>query len=209
VTLPFYPFYWGDYSAKTFNLSQGQHGAYMLLMRHIYTGGGPITHEQRFSIAKATLPQEQENADFILAKFFTKQGNEWINSKALEVMEEWEDKHQRRVIAAQKPRKQCLSNGEAAPEQSLSNQNQNQNQLKKKILKEKGEGRPFVIEGTEQWAAWKQVKGSKLSARDTRIDERIVRGWYLPSEWPPGFPKEVIPKTEDDLEMPAFLRRVV
>jgi uncharacterized protein YdaU (DUF1376 family) len=40
--LSYYPFYWADYSSKTYNLTQGQHGAYMLLLRHIYSTGKSI-----------------------------------------------------------------------------------------------------------------------------------------------------------------------
>jgi len=117
MTLPFYPFYWGDYSAKTFNLTNTQHGIYLLLLRHIYTDGEPIaTVEQCYSIAKAT-PDQHRDVDFILLRFFTKEDGIWTNKKAENVKKEWEEKHQRRVIAAQKPRKQCSSNALAMPQQ--------------------------------------------------------------------------------------------
>lgn len=117
MTLPFYPFYWGDYSAKTFNLTNTQHGIYLLLLRHIYTDGEPLaTVEQCYSIAKAT-PDQNRDVDYILLKFFIFEDGVWTSKKAEKVKKEWEEKHQRRVIAAQKPRKQCLSNAEAMPQQ--------------------------------------------------------------------------------------------
>lgn len=117
MTLPFYPFYWGDYSAKTFDLTQGQHGAYMLLLRYVYTSGDPIPHGQRYSIAKALLPNERENTDYILEKFFTKKGEIWRSLRCEEVMKDADKKHQRRVIAGKKLKKQCLSNAKAKPKQ--------------------------------------------------------------------------------------------
>jgi uncharacterized protein YdaU (DUF1376 family) len=100
--LPFYPFYWGDYSAKTFNLTQGQHGAYMLFLRHCYTTGERIPHDERYSIAKATLSEEQSNADLVLSKFFSKKGGEWSNSKVDEVLNKQHERHQALVEAGKR-----------------------------------------------------------------------------------------------------------
>ena len=110
MTLPYYPFYWGDYSAKTFNLTQGQHGAYLLLMRHIYTEGTQIPVKHCYSIAKALLEQERENVDYVLEHYFIKKGEMWVNNRSIEVMKEWAERHQRRVIAGKNRKKQSLSN---------------------------------------------------------------------------------------------------
>ena len=117
MTLPYYPFYWGDYSAKTFNLTQGQHGAYLLLLRHVYTEGTPIPIEQCYTIAKALLPIERENVDYILANYFQKKAQGWVNHRAIQVMKEWQEKHQRRVIAGKKAKKQSSSNDPPMPKQ--------------------------------------------------------------------------------------------
>jgi uncharacterized protein YdaU (DUF1376 family) len=117
MTLPFYPFYWGDYSSKTFNLTNVQHGIYLLLLRNFYTDGEPLaTVEQCYSIAKA-LPEQHADVDFILHRFFTKENGFWVNKKAENVKKEWENKHQRRVIAGQKAKKKCLSNDQAMSKQ--------------------------------------------------------------------------------------------
>ena len=194
MTLPFYPFYWGDYSAKTFALTIEQHGVFMLLLRHIYTEGTPVMHEQRYSIAKALLTHEQETVDFILGKYFVKRGHGWVNIKALDVMGKWEDKHQRRVIAAQKPRKQCLSNGEAMQQQWPNNHNHNQYKGKPSVLKEESKdqmaGTIPLDENSEAFKAWEsywlQTKGKRPSRTDIRIDGKLVRGWYFETEWPPN-----------------------
>ncbi len=201
MTLPFYPFYWGDYSSKTFDLTQGQHGAYMLFLRHIYAEGTPIPDKQRYSIAKALLKQEQENADFILARFFIKTGGGWMNNRALEVMEEAESKHYRRVIAAQKPRKQCLSNGKALPEQRSSNGLatitttilKGKPPVLKEGRKEKMAGKFALDENSEAFKAWEayyvKTKGIRPSRTDIRPENgKPYRGWYFPTEYPPQEP---------------------
>lgn len=120
MTLPHYPFYWSDYSGKTFNLTQGQHGAYFLLMRHIYTSGASIEHEERYSIAKAVLQQEQENVDFVLRKYFRRDGDVWVNDTCLEVMQEALDLHEKRKKAGKKGGKTKSSNAKAELEQNPS-----------------------------------------------------------------------------------------
>ncbi len=42
-----------------------------------------------------------------------------------------------------------------------------------------------VIEGSEAWQAWKAT-GRKMPITDLRIDGRVKRGWYFPSEFPPN-----------------------
>jgi uncharacterized protein YdaU (DUF1376 family) len=122
MTLPFYPFYWGDYSSKTFDLTQGQHGAYMLFLRYIYCTGNRIPDKERYSIAKASLSPEkatlsgksieQENADFILAAFFHKKNGFWYNKRAEEVMNGQHERRQALVEAGRRggrPRKATLN----------------------------------------------------------------------------------------------------
>lgn len=134
--LPFYPFYWADYSSKTFDLTMEQHGAYMLFLRHIYTTGKPIPAKQCFSIARALTEQQQENATIVLEKFFFLDGENWRNLRCEEVINEQNARHQKRVDAGRSGGnakaaalpKQKPSNARAKPKQCPSNQNQNQNQ---------------------------------------------------------------------------------
>lgn len=119
MSLPYYPFYWADYSSKTFNLTQGQHGAYMLFMRHIYVTGRPIPHAQRYAIAKAGLEpgssnaeaglqQEMSNADFVLNEFFSREGDFWDHPRIREVMQEAQELHEKRVRAGKNKGKTTL-----------------------------------------------------------------------------------------------------
>jgi hypothetical protein len=52
----------------------------------------------------------------------------------------------------------------------------------------------FVEVGTEQWLAWCAHAKSKgrvgCSEIDFRVGGALRRGWYFPSEWPPGFTKD-------------------
>jgi len=68
--LPFYPFFWGDYAAKTAGLSQAQNGAYMLFLKHIYCTGEKINEKEKYRVAMAFSDEEREAAVFILEKFF-------------------------------------------------------------------------------------------------------------------------------------------
>jgi uncharacterized protein YdaU (DUF1376 family) len=95
--LPYYPFFWGDYFNKTADLSQTQHGAYMLFLRHIYGTGKPIEDRKKYHIAMAFTDEEKEAADYVLKNFF-KQCLEhsltvWRNDKCEKVMKEADEKH--------------------------------------------------------------------------------------------------------------------
>lgn len=98
---PWFPFYWADYSGKTMHLTQGEHGAYMLFLRYVYTTGKPIPHERRLSIAQARLDEECANAEAVLAQFFKRKGDHWHNEKAQEVIEEAQRRHEAYVKAGQ------------------------------------------------------------------------------------------------------------
>lgn len=102
MTQSWYPFYWSDYSGKCFHLTQGQHGAYFLFLRFIYTTGNPIPNSDRYSIAQAILDQDKKNADIVLQSFFRKDGELWHNDKAIEIMNEANKKHEKRVRSGRK-----------------------------------------------------------------------------------------------------------
>jgi uncharacterized protein YdaU (DUF1376 family) len=121
TTHPWYPFYWSDYTGKTYHLTQGQHGAYMLLLRHIYTTGQPIRETDRYLVTRATCKEECENVDFVLGEFFVEKNGLWYNEKATEVMRLTAEKHKKRVISGAKGGKAKASNARAKPEHSSSN----------------------------------------------------------------------------------------
>lgn len=120
MTQAWYPFFWSDYSGKTMHLTQGQHGAFLLFMRFIYTTEKPIPHKQRYSIARATLEQEQCNADEVLDEFFVRDGDFWHNTKCDDIILKANEKHQRRVNAGKTGGLKKSSNARAKPKQSES-----------------------------------------------------------------------------------------
>ena len=54
-----------------------------------------------------------------------------------------------------------------------------------RLKKEEG-GKVFIETETPQWETWRRYKGRRIREDDFKIDGRYRRGWYLPSEWPPG-----------------------
>jgi len=145
--LPYYPFFWADYSSKTFDLTMEQHGAYILLLRYIYTTGKPIPHEERFSITKAKLKLSQKNTAIILEKFFVRDGNFWKNTRCEEIIKEQNSRHLERVSSGRKgaiaKAKKNKNKGSSSAKAQLKLRSSNHNQIidinnkKKKILKEK------------------------------------------------------------------------
>lgn len=121
MTQPWYPFYWSDYSGKTMHLSMGQHGAYMLFLRWVYTTEKAIPHKQRYSIARAMTEQEQGDADFVLSEFFTRENDEWRSKRAEAVIYETKNRHEKRVNAGKKGGLAKSSNAKEMLEQNESN----------------------------------------------------------------------------------------
>lgn len=95
--LPYYPFFWGDYFSKTADLSQTQHGAFMLFLRHIYGTGKVIEDKKRYHIAMAFTEEERESADYVLKRFFKESIQDglkiWRNEKCEKVIKEADEKH--------------------------------------------------------------------------------------------------------------------
>lgn len=99
--LQYYPFFWGDYFAKTASLSQTQHGAYMLFLRHIYGTGQPIEDKKRYHVAMAFSDEEKEAADYVLKNFFKESLKDglkvWRNEKCEEVIKKADELHAKKV----------------------------------------------------------------------------------------------------------------
>ncbi len=183
MTLPFYPFYWGDYSAKTFDLTMMQHGAYMLFMRHVYTTGKNIDDNLRYQVAKANTVDERNAADFVLANYWRKKDGFWRQPRVLEIMDDAEKLHQVYVNRGKKPKKFNLSPTEATITKT--------NKIKNKSLE--GEVREHLcLEGTPEWEQRKRLKGGILNARDIQLPSgQWVRGSYFKTP----LPDNVVPIT--------------
>jgi uncharacterized protein YdaU (DUF1376 family) len=151
--LQWYPRYTGDYARKTKHLTMLEHGAYTLLLDYYYATAKPL---QCFSIATSNAPSnadllpdhsriyricgaitraEQEAVDNILEMFFEiEAGQGYVNKRAMQVIEQQQQKHDNRVEAG---RKSALNKVSNAPSNATNNatsntpQNQNQNQIYK------------------------------------------------------------------------------
>lgn len=99
--LPYYPMFWGDYFAKTASLTQTQHGAFMLFLRHIYGTGQPIEDRRKYHVAMAFNDDEKEAADYVLKNFFKdslKDGLKvWHNEKCDQVIQKANEEHAKKV----------------------------------------------------------------------------------------------------------------
>lgn len=66
------PIYCGDWLKDTSHLSQGQHGAYFLLLIHYWQKRElKADKKQCYRIARAFTQEEIENVDAVLSEFFT------------------------------------------------------------------------------------------------------------------------------------------
>lgn len=76
-SLPWMPIYTGDYARHTRELTQSQHGAYLLLTMHYWDTQSPLPYskQQCYRIALAHRKNEKQNVDMILEKFFCLKDN--------------------------------------------------------------------------------------------------------------------------------------
>lgn len=79
----YYPRYVADYTAKTIHLSMEQDGAYTRLLDWSYANERPIPHDRRYTIARAMKASERKAVDDMLAEFFTRTDEGWVNQRAV------------------------------------------------------------------------------------------------------------------------------
>lgn len=182
------PMYWGDYHADTRHLTQGQHGAYLLLIGHYWQKRFlPAKHEQCYSIACAHSKAERANVDAVLQEFFqkkiTKNGDVYQQKRIDSELGKAEESYNKRALAAKKrweTHEQCMSNADAMHEHARAFHNHNHKKeknitsqteefdskvgavsLSKKAKKE----RPAEPEGfAEFWKSYPQYKGRSVRA---------------------------------------------
>lgn len=121
------PLFVGDYLGDTAHLTQGQHGAYFLLMMHYWQRGPiPCNRMQCYCIARAMDELERSNVDVVLDCFFRVTEDHYRQSRLDAELEKAETSYKRRACAAGKrwdkaKDVQSSSNGHALHKQSYSN----------------------------------------------------------------------------------------
>lgn len=97
------PMYWGDYLRDTSHLTQGQHGAYLLLIGHYWVKGSlPAMHEQCYCIARAMDEQSKANVDAVIAEFFVIDDGKYTHKRIDEEISKAAESHEKRAKAAKK-----------------------------------------------------------------------------------------------------------
>lgn len=95
--------YWGDYLKDTSHLSQGQHGAYLLLIGHYWQRRGLKANKQQcYRIAMAFTEEERENVDIVLSEFFKLKDGSYIQKRVEEELTKAIEKKEKAVSKAQK-----------------------------------------------------------------------------------------------------------
>jgi uncharacterized protein YdaU (DUF1376 family) len=104
VKHPWVAFYWGDYFADTVHLTQGQHGAYLLLLGRYHANGEPLqaNDEQLQRICRANTKQERSNVAAVLSEFFFLKDERYHNNRADEELAKRSEISAKRSLAAKK-----------------------------------------------------------------------------------------------------------
>lgn len=96
-----YPHHIGDYAKDTMGLSQGEHGAYRLLMDASYATETGIPADEVYAIARAHAAAERKNTDRVLAKFFRLRDGRWYQKRIEEEIAAYREKSEKASQSAQ------------------------------------------------------------------------------------------------------------
>lgn len=78
----YYPRFPGDYLAKTLDLTMVEDGAYTRLLDWYYSKEGPIAHDRRYIVSRATTAGERQAVDTVLSTYFERDGDVWRHERA-------------------------------------------------------------------------------------------------------------------------------
>lgn len=97
----YYPHHIGDYAKDTRALSQGEHGAYRLLIDEAYSSENGVAADEVYAISCAHSAAERKNTDRVLAKFFTIRDGRYYQKRIDEEVETYRGKSAKAKVAAQ------------------------------------------------------------------------------------------------------------
>ena len=186
----YYPFHIGDYLTATRHLTWDEDLAYRRLIEAYYSSETmlPADKGKLYLIVNAHTAKHRAAVDKVLAEYFETTPEGYRNERCEEEIDKASDKRGKAAVSAHM---RWQSNGNAnAPPNALRSQsggnapNPNPNKKGAHANGREGKaGRIPVIEGSPAWDAWKAT-GQHFPLVDIRIDGRIKRGWYFPSEFP-------------------------
>lgn len=89
----FYKHFIGDYQRDTGHLSILEHGAYRLLMDAFYATEKPLPSDERrlFRLLSATEPEEHQAVRTVLAEFWQRSDDGWVNARAEREIADWKE----------------------------------------------------------------------------------------------------------------------
>lgn len=176
------PLYIGDYLGDTGHLSQGQHGAYLLLMMHYWSKNMlQASVEQCYKIARAYSEEEKENVRLVLADFFTLDDGNYVQSRInseLERVNSITESNKKRAQAGAAARWKDKENApsiiQAMPDDAYS---QSQSQSQSEPKKESKSSR-FTPPTIEEVKAYCDERGNGIDA-EYFVNSNTSKGWVV------------------------------
>lgn len=112
-----FAFDWVSYDEKTRDLSLAEHGAYIQLLKHYYSTGGPlpVDNQKLARICRAHSTEEIEAVATVLKGYFVQKSDGWHNKRADEELVKMRRISRVRSDAA---RSKCLANATAIAQQT-------------------------------------------------------------------------------------------
>lgn len=97
------PIYWSDYLADTMALSTAEHGAYLLLIAHLWTTKSPIPDDDKM-LARITRcsPEQWSEIRPVVVGFFSVSRGKWTHKRVTAELERAAKIHEKRVEAGRK-----------------------------------------------------------------------------------------------------------
>lgn len=168
---PWFALYVSDYLAKTCHLTQGQHGAYFLLMLHYYGTGKPIPANamQVHSICRCKTDAEKQSCDEIIQLFFKEKSGVYRHKRI-------DQELARRSSISTKRRKSASKRWHAnAMQKDTQSQSQVYTHTKSKESSSKSKSKPSFEEIS-----------SYCAERKNSIDPQKFLDYYTANGWKVG-----------------------
>ena len=159
----------GDYAKKAGRLSMLQHGAYTLLIDACYDREQFPTRCEAIDWAWASSTAEVEAVDFVLSKFFTLDGDRYVQQRIAEELAAYhETSETNKRIAKEREAKRNEASTKRARSVHEAPPNHkpltiNQEPLIKEETSRKRNASPFCPSGVDEqtWADWLQLRKAK------------------------------------------------